>query len=146
MAALDPVIEANQGIFPRLQAGRGAMSPESVARHQKGRLQGAMVLTVARNGYADTTLRELVGLAGVSKTTFYDHFESKQDCFLSTFDEVVAELGRRVGEAYRQPGDFREKLVAGLGVFMQIAAEEPAAASLAAVESLTLGPAGVKHR
>jgi AcrR family transcriptional regulator len=105
-----------------------------------------MVEAVARHGYAGTTLRELVTLAGVSKSTFYEHFESKQDCFLATFDEVVAQLGARVGEAYRSGGDFRERLSAGLAAFMNLALEEPAAASLTAVESLTLGAAGVAHR
>ena len=146
MVALDPAREGNGAIFPRLQAGRGTMSAENVARHQKARLQGAMVEAVARHGYADTTVRELVGLAGVSKSAFYDHFENKQDCFLSTFDEIVDQLGKRVGEAYRQSGDFRQKLVAALGEFMQMIVEEPAAAALGAVESLTLGPAGVEHR
>lgn len=105
-----------------------------------------MVEAVARHGYAGTTLRELVALAGVSKSTFYDHFESKQDCFLTTFDEIVAQLSVRVGDAYRSGGDFRERLVRGLAAFMDLAVEEPAAASLAAVESLTLGAAGVEHR
>ncbi len=118
------------------------MTPERVARHQKARLEGAMVEAVARHGYAGTTLRELVRLAGVSKTTFYEHFESKQDCFLATFDEIVAQVAERVGAAYRRGGDFRERLVAGLSAFMDLAVEEPAAASLAAVESLTLGPPG----
>jgi AcrR family transcriptional regulator len=136
----------SEAIFPRLRAGRQAISPEAVARHQRARLQGAMVEAVASHGYADTTVRELVGLAGVSKSAFYDHFENKQECFLTTFETIVAELSKRVGEAYRQPGDFREKLVAALGAFMETAEEEPAAARLAAVESLTLGPAGVAHR
>jgi AcrR family transcriptional regulator len=122
------------------------MPPEQVARHQRARLEGAMVEAVARNGYAGTTLRELVTLAGVSKSTFYDHFENKQECFLATFDEVMDQVSARVGEAYRQPGDFRERLVAGLGTFMRLAVDEPAAASLVAVESLTIGAAGVAHR
>jgi AcrR family transcriptional regulator len=105
-----------------------------------------MVEAVARHGYAGTTLRELVTLAGVSKSTFYEHFESKQDCFLSTFDAIVAQVGISVGDAYRSGGDFRERLIAGLGTFMSLAEEEPAAASLVAVESLTLGAAGVAHR
>lgn len=105
-----------------------------------------MVEAVARHGFVGTTLRELVALAGVSRTTFYAHFDNKQDCFLATFDAIVAELEVRVGEAYRSGGDFRDGLLAGLGAFMQIAVEEPAAASLAAVESLTLGRAGVAHR
>jgi AcrR family transcriptional regulator len=122
------------------------MAPEQVARHQKARLQGAMVEAVARHGYAGTTLRELVSLAGVSKSTFYEHFENKEACFLATFDEIVAQLSARVEEAYRSGGDFRERLVAGLAAFMNLAVDEPAAATLVAVESLTLGAAGVAHR
>jgi AcrR family transcriptional regulator len=137
---------AAQPIFPRLTGGPRRMPADQVARHQKARLQGAMVEAVARHGYAGTTLRELVTLAGVSKSTFYQHFESKQDCFLATFDEIIEQLGVRVGEAYRSGGDFREQLVAGLAAFMNLAVEEPAAASLTAVESLTLGAAGVAHR
>lgn len=143
---MDPAPRPTGPLFPRLTGGPGRMTPERVARHQKARLEGAMVEAIARHGYAGTTLRELVTLAGVSKSTFYEHFESKQDCFLATFDEVVAVLSTRVGEAYRSDGDFRERLVAGLAAFMNLAVEEPAAASLTAVESLTLGAAGVAHR
>jgi AcrR family transcriptional regulator len=144
--AVDRVTSKSTAIFPRLPPGRGAMSAEDVARHQRGRLQAAMVEEVARHGYADTTLRNLLALAGVSKAAFYQHFSDKQECFLATFDAIVAELSQRVGEAYRQPGDFREKLLAALGAFMETVESEPAAAALAAVESLTLGAAGVEHR
>lgn len=122
------------------------MAPEAVARHQRARLEGAMVEAVARHGFAGTTLRELVRLAGVSKTTFYEHFSSKQECFLATFDEIIAQVTARVSAAYRQPGDSRERLVAALDTFMDLAVEEPEAAALATVESLTLGAAGVAHR
>lgn len=146
MASTDPATRPAEPLFPRLPGGPGKMSPEAVARHQKARLEGAMVEAVARHGYAGTTLRELVSLAGVSKSTFYEHFENKQECFLATFDEIVAVLGERVGAAYRSGGDFRQRLHAGLAAFMDLAVEEPAAASLAAVESLSLGAAGVEHR
>jgi AcrR family transcriptional regulator len=146
MASTNPAARPSEPLFPRLTGGPRRMPPDHVARHQKARLQGAMVEAVARHGYAGTTLRELVTLAGVSKSTFYDHFENKQDCFLATFDEIIAQLSARVGEAYRAGGDFRGQLAAGLAAFMNLAVEEPAAASLTAVESLTLGAAGVAHR
>lgn len=146
MVSTDPAARPTGPLFPRLTGGPSRMSPHEVARHQKARLEGAMVEAVARHGYAGTTLRELVTLAGVSKSTFYDHFESKQDCFLVTFDEIITQLSARVGEAYRSGADPREQLAAGLAAFMNLAVEEPAAASLAAVESLTLGAAGVAHR
>jgi AcrR family transcriptional regulator len=105
-----------------------------------------MVEAVARHGYAGTTLRELVRLAGVSKTTFYEHFDGKQECFLATFDEIISQVTARVSAAYREEADFRERLVRALTVFMDVAVSEPEAALLTTVESLTLGQAGVAHR
>jgi AcrR family transcriptional regulator len=122
------------------------MEAEAVARHQRGRLEGAMVEAVARHGFGETTLRELVSLAGVSKTTFYEHFRSKEDCFLATFDDAILEIDRRVIEAFDEPGDLREKLLAGVGTLMDVVAEEQAAAALVAVDSLALGAAAVPHR
>jgi AcrR family transcriptional regulator len=145
MATKSPA-EGIQPLFPRLSSGPSRMPRAQVAEHQKARLEGAMVEVVARHGFAGTTLRELVGLAGVSKSTFYQHFESKEDCFLATFDQIIAGLAGRVGAAYQSEGDLRERLVAALTAFMDLAVEEPAVASLAAVESLTLGAAGVAHR
>lgn len=143
---MDPAARASKPLFPRLSGGPSGLPPDRVAKHQKARLEGAMVEAVARHGYAGTTVRELVTLAGVSKTTFYEHFEGKQDCFLATFEEIVSQVAIWVGEAYRSGGDFRERLIAGLSTFMGLAENEPAAASLVSVESLTLGAAGVAHR
>ena len=135
-----------QPIFPRLSSGPRKMEAEAVARHQRGRLEGAMVEAVARHGFGETTLRELVSLAGVSKSTFYEHFKSKQDCFLCTFDDVVLEIDRRVGEAFDRPGGLRARLLGGITTLMAVAAEEQAAASLITVDSLTLGAVAVPHR
>src|SRR5215207_4006692 len=113
----DPM-ESTRPIFPRLSSGPRKMDAEDVARNQRGRLQGAMVEAVARHGYADTTLRELVTLAGVSKSTFYEHFRSKQDCFLAAFDDIVEDMGRRVGEAFDRPGDLRARVTAAVGALL----------------------------
>jgi AcrR family transcriptional regulator len=122
------------------------MDPDEVARHQKARLEGAMVEAVARHGFAATTVRELVTLAGVSKSTFYDHFQSKEECFLVTFDTIVAEVTAEVIEANQSSDDFRQRLVAGFGRFMELVIERPEAAAFATVDSLTLGSAGIAHR
>lgn len=146
MAPADPFDRPIEPLFPRLSGGPRRMEPDEVARHQRERLEGAMVEAVARHGFAGTTLRELVTLAGVSKSTFYEHFESKQDCFLSTFDQIVSEVSQRVGESCAQAGDLREGLIRALGTYMAVVVEQPHAASLVVVESLTLGSAGVAHR
>lgn len=132
-------------LFPRLSGGPNRMAPEAVAAHQRARLERAMVEAVSRNGFAGTTLRELVGLAGVSKSTFYEHFASKRDCFLATFDTIAVETAARVKAAYRRPGDPRAREVAALTAFMEWVVEEPGAASLTIVEALTLGRSGLAH-
>jgi AcrR family transcriptional regulator len=105
-----------------------------------------MVAAVAEHGFANTTVRELVTLAGVSKSTFYNHFESKQECFLATFDTIVDQLIEAVTAAFAAPEELRDKMVAALTVFMRLAVDHPQAAALVAVDSLTLGPPGVAHR
>jgi AcrR family transcriptional regulator len=122
------------------------MKADEVARHQKDRLEGAIVEAVARHGFAPTTVRELVTLAGVSKSTFYDHFRSKEECFLATFDSIVEGVTEEVVQAYAGDGDERERLVAALSRFMEIVVERPEDAAFAIIDSLALGSAGIAHR
>jgi AcrR family transcriptional regulator len=109
-------------------------------------MEDAMVEAVARHGLAETTIGELVGLAGVSKTTFYEHFDGKQACFLSAFDTIVGYVSAQVAIAYDVDGTPRERLIAALDRFVELVLEHPDAASLVIVDSLTLGSAGVAHR
>ncbi len=146
MAPTDPAAQPIKPLFPKLAPGPRRMPDALVVSHQTARLEGAMVEAVARHGYAGTTLRELVGLAGVSKTTFYEHFESKEACFLATFDTIISLATEQVEQAFRRPGNFDQRLEAALTTFMDLVVAEPVAAKLATVESLTLGAAGVAHR
>jgi AcrR family transcriptional regulator len=133
-------------MFPQLTGGPRNLTPEQVGVHQRSRLEGAMVEAVARHGFAGTTVRELVTLAGVSKTTFYEHFDGKQACFLSTFDAIVVYVSAQVAIAYGTGATPREGLTAALERFVELVHEQPNAATLVAVDSLTLGTAGVVHR
>ena len=66
-----------------------------------------MLEAVSRHGYPATTVGELVALAGVSKSTFYEHFADKQECFLATFDEIVAQVFRQSGPPTGAPATSR---------------------------------------
>jgi AcrR family transcriptional regulator len=138
--------EAPEPLFAKLNPGNGGPGPEAVARSQRGRLMGAMLEAVGRHGYGPTTLRELVALAGVSKATFYTHFESKEACFLASFEEIVERGAREVEEAGRAGPGGRERLGATLALLARRIAAEPAAARLVLVDSPTLGAASVPAR
>ncbi len=107
---------------------------------------GAMLNAVERHGYPATTLREVVALAGVSNTTFYEQFSSLEECFLATFDEIVARARAEVGRAYRSQSGFEERLRAAFEAYVDLFIAEPAATSLVLVDSLSLGAKGVARR
>ncbi|HET7417630.1 MAG TPA: TetR/AcrR family transcriptional regulator [Solirubrobacterales bacterium] len=122
------------------------MKRDEVEQHQRTRLEGAMVEVVARHGFAPTTVRELVTLAGVSKSTFYDHFGSKEECFLAAFDRISAELTAEVTAAYEDAEDPSARPAAALRRFMDLVMEEPHRAAFVTVDSFTLGTAALARR
>jgi len=53
-----------------------------------------MTQVAARCGYADASVAKVVEQAGVSRATFYEHFEDKEDCFLAAFVAAVRHMER----------------------------------------------------
>lgn len=133
-------------LIPPVTEGVKRLPPEAVLRHQRARLEAAMVEAVGRHGYSGTTLRELVRLAGVSKSTFYEHFDSKQDAFLATSDEILDRVDERVAASRATHENYRDRLSAALSTFVDIVIAHPQESNLVIVESLTLGGAGLATR
>lgn len=66
--------------YPRLPRGRHGLEPEYVAEYQRRRLAVALAELAHERGMAGATVSAIVGRARVSRKTFYDHFESRDDC------------------------------------------------------------------
>ena len=107
---------------------------------------GAMMHAVGRHGYAGTNLQDVVALAGVSNTTFYEQFDSLDDCFLATHDAIVANGIEQMERAFSSKSAPREQLRAAFEQYVELTITEPAATHFVVVESLRLGAAGVAHR
>jgi AcrR family transcriptional regulator len=131
-------------LYRQLKPGPG-LSAEQVAAHQRGRMLGAMVELVAERGYRGVTVRDVTRAAGVSKASFYDSFDGKEDCFIATYDAVLHEAARGVLVGERKGREGHERLRAGLAAFAAKCAARPKAARLALVESLVAGPAVLEH-
>jgi len=76
------------------------MSRDDVERNQRARLYGAMIEAVHERGYPQTTVAHVIALAGVSRRAFYEQFDNKEECFLATYDIVVARARKVVLEAW----------------------------------------------
>ena len=92
-------VAATPDIPRRLPRGTHGLDPSLVAASQRTRLLEAVGRTVAEKGYAAATIDDIVRGAGVSKKTFYEHFQDKLDCFLAAYETASDELYEHVRAA-----------------------------------------------
>jgi AcrR family transcriptional regulator len=128
-------------LYPRLPHGPSGLGRDAVARNQRTRIYGAMIESVAQRGYQATTVADVIGLAGVSRRAFYEQFANKQDCFLGTYDIVVARGRKRVVTAWGAERGWANRLHASVKALLDHAAEEPKGPHLVLVDTLGIGPA-----
>jgi AcrR family transcriptional regulator len=103
-----------------------------------------MVEAVAANGYAGTSVKQIIGLAGVSRRAFYEQFANKEECFLATFDLIAARGAKGVSEAYRSSGgDLEQRMRAAVAEFTDEIESNFKAAGLAIVQAQTAGAPGL---
>jgi AcrR family transcriptional regulator len=121
------------------------LPPEVVARSQRERLLEAAIRVVAAKGYGAMTVADLTKQAGVSRTTFYEMFADKEDCFLAAYDSAVETLVRRVTAAYESEQSWPDRAAAGLTALLAALAEEPALARLSLVDIGNAGPAAQRR-
>jgi AcrR family transcriptional regulator len=124
-----------------LPRGRHGLSREFIAEHQRGRILAAIAGSLDEHGYDRTTVSAISGRAGVSKSDFYRHFASKDECFLAAYDDAVERLRGEVLSGCAAPGEWAEGVCAGLAAALAGLAAEPGRANLLLVEGLRAGPA-----
>ena len=129
----------------RLPPGRHGLPREFVSRNQRERLIAGLAEAVAEHGYAGTTIAHITRHAAVSRRTFYEHFASKDECFIAAYDTVMAELGRRIGAAFEQEEEWPQAVRAGIAAMLEFLTAEPHLARLSMVEALVAGPVVVER-
>ena len=129
----------------RLPRGRHGLSRDEVVQSQRARMLKALAEAVAENGYAKTSVADVLARAGVSRETFYEQFASKEDCFLQTFDVAGQVLLARVAGA---PGEGTpvERFERLLDAYLETLASEPAYARVYLVDSHAVGPEALRRR
>ena len=121
------------------------MEREAVARNQRARLYGAMIEAVAHRGYAAASVAEVLALAGVSRRALYELFSNKEDCFLATYDSVVARARKVMLDAWASERGWANRVHASSKALLDDIANFPKPARLVLVESLAVG-ASVRER
>jgi AcrR family transcriptional regulator len=140
--------ERDADVNERLPRGRHGLSKEAVAHDQRDRIHRAMIEVVAERGYPETRVVDVIGSAGVSRKTFYELFESKEDCFLAAYDTLLESLlgSATVGFESAPTAPWAKRLAAGLTALLEHLAAHPDEARFAVVEVLAAGPKALSRR
>jgi AcrR family transcriptional regulator len=143
-----PSTKRSPKLSQRLPRGRHGLPREAVTESQRTRIHQAMIEVVSERGYPDTRVVDVIGVAGVSRKTFYELFDSKEDCFLAAYDVLLGNLLGEATEAFEvgQGAPWVEKVRAGLEVLLTHLAEHPEEARFAIVEVLAAGPKAIARR
>jgi len=114
---------------------------------RRGRIAEAALALFASQGYTVTSVDEIVARAKVSKSAFYEFFESKEDCFREVLVQEGGALIHDVLTCAATGHDHRERLRLGITTFVGSCFERPDVARLLIVESVGLsrGVERVRH-
>ena len=129
----------------RLPPGRHGLPREFVTHNQRERLIAGIAEAIAENGYSGTTIAHITRAAAVSRRTFYEHFSSKDECFVAAYDTVMTDLRERVSTAFDAEEEWPQAIKAGIDAMLGFLAGEPSLARLCMVEALVAGPAVVER-
>jgi AcrR family transcriptional regulator len=131
---------------PRLRSGPNGLPRGQVSEIQRSRMLTAAAEAVEEVGYARLTVAQVIARARVSRKTFYDLFEDREDCFLAVFDQAVEQIGALVSEAYARESNWRDGMRAGVLAMLRFMDDEPGLARICVVEALGAGPRVLKRR
>lgn len=94
---------------------------------------------VGAKGYAATTVGDIIKTARVSRTTFYEQFRDKEECFIASYDDAANAHVEYVLSATNGTGSALQCLQVGVRAYLEVLTKEPAYASAALVEVLAAG-------
>jgi AcrR family transcriptional regulator len=125
----------------RLPRGRHGLSPEFVARNQRERLIAGLTEALSEVGYQKTTVSLIGERASVSKSDFYKHFRSKDECFFAAYEAAIERVRKEVVDAcaVHEGSDWAARVKDGIGALLKLLASDPALASISLVEGLRAG-------
>jgi AcrR family transcriptional regulator len=123
-----------------LPRGRHGLTREYIAQHQRERILIAIAELLDDRGYDRTTVAAIAGAAGVSKSDFYAHFDSKDECFGIAYDAAFERVEAAILSACAAESHWPDGVCAGLTALLAAFAGTPAQANLLLVEGLRAGP------
>lgn len=122
------------------------ISAARVQHEAASRLLQAMARVCAEKGVALATIADIVREAGVSKRTFYEHFDSKEACFFALYRAASGSALRALRVALDVGHPWQAQVERALGAYLSHLSAAPDLSQMLFVEIHHLGPAGIRLR
>jgi AcrR family transcriptional regulator len=120
--------------------------PEHVAESQRWRLLRAAADALLASGYKGVTNRDISRRAGVSSSSFYEHFDNVDACLLAAHGMVVDCIWELVSAACTGTGSWPQRVRSALAAASDFLVAEPALARLLGADVVAGVPAiGAAH-
>jgi AcrR family transcriptional regulator len=107
---------------------------------QRRRLLLAIEELLGEGGVEAATVGSVSRRAGVSRRTFYELFEGREECFLAAFDQAVERIAADVASAYARGDGWAARVRAGLVALLEYLDGHRGVARMCVVETLRAGP------
>jgi AcrR family transcriptional regulator len=143
VGAAAELLSGGEGKFP---SGIRSLPSDLVSAVQRERLLAAMLRATAELGYREVSVQDVLERAGVSRPTFYEHFENKEACFLAAFDNAAARLRQRLEAAAEAGEGWRQRLRLSLEELLRFVTEDPDAAMSLIVDARAACPPALERR
>lgn len=102
------------------------LDPAAPAAGFRRRLLDGLAASIAERGYRETTVADIVRAARTSKRTFYDHFASKEECFVDLLTANNADLVDAVRAAADPEAPWAEQVRAAVRAYVRFIEAQPA--------------------
>jgi AcrR family transcriptional regulator len=104
-----------------------------------------MIECVGEEGWAKTTVPDVIARARISRNSFYEHFEDKTACFLAALDEAAQQILEVMFALGTEP-DWITMLRRGMREYLTSWQQQPALCRAYFVELPFVGPRGMEQR
>jgi AcrR family transcriptional regulator len=122
-------------------ASPGRLPPRPEGGYRE-RLLAGMADAIREQGFAATTVAEVVRRARTSRRTFYQHFDDREECFLALFDDVTERLLATIAEAATGDGPWEERVDHAMAAYLGALAADPELTRCCIQETPGIGQAG----
>jgi AcrR family transcriptional regulator len=113
---------------------------------RRSHLLDAALREVAERGWRETPVAAIVACARVSRKTFYELFDSRDECLVALFDESLARIERVVAPAYASARSWPERVRAALVALLAFLEVELDRGSFVLGQITTDGPIDSERR